>query len=127
MSEPQDPLRSLFKEAAATGQSRARSAPLSIITERAEQVRRRRILALAVGVCLVFSGTGAAVAALLPDSTSTSTTVPATTPSSPRPSPASSLPSSPRTSLPPMGSPSPGRSASGALATPTRSQSDPPR
>lgn len=92
MSEPQDPLRSLFKEAAATGQSRARSAPLSFITERAEQVRRRRILALAVGVCLVFSGTGAAVAALLPDSTGT--TVPAT-PSTPRPSPASSLPSPP--------------------------------
>lgn len=125
MSESQDPLRSLFKEAAATGQSRARSAPLSFITERAEQVRRRRILALAVGVCLVFSGAGAAVAALLPDSTST--TVPATTPSTPRPSPVSSLPSSPRTSPPPMGSPSPGQGTSGTAATPTHSQSDPPR
>ncbi|MFE5092665.1 hypothetical protein ACFRCI_20490 [Streptomyces sp. NPDC056638] len=125
MSEPQDPLRSLFKEAAASGQSRARSAPLSFITERAEQVRRRRILALAVGVCLVFSGTGAAVAALLPDSTGT--TVPATTPSTPRPSPVPSLPSSPRTSLPPMGSPSPGQGTSGASTTPTRSQSNPPR
>ncbi|GGT62593.1 hypothetical protein P6B95_20870 [Streptomyces atratus] len=124
MSEPQDPLRSLFKEAAATGQSRARSAPLSFIAERAEQVRRRRILALAVGVCLVFSGTGVAVAALLPDSTGT--TVPAT-PSTPRPSPASSLPSSPRTSPPSASSSPPGRSASGTPATPTRSQSNPPR
>ncbi|MFE7399192.1 hypothetical protein [Streptomyces sp. NPDC057557] len=125
MSEPQDPLRSLFKEAAASGQSRARSAPLSFITERAEQVRRRRILALAVGVCLVFSGTGAAVAALLPDSTGT--TVPATTPSTPRPSPVPSLPSSPRTSPPTASSPSPGQGASGTSATPTRSQSNPPR
>ncbi|MFG2628979.1 hypothetical protein [Streptomyces sp. NPDC048473] len=123
MSEPQDPLRSLFKEAAATGQSRARSAPLSFITERAERMRRRRILALAVGACLVFSGAGAAVAELLPDSTGT--TVPATTPSTPRPSPVSSLPSSPRTSPPPTGMPSPGQSASGASTAP--SQSNPPR
>ncbi|MFI6729199.1 hypothetical protein NRF20_25790 [Streptomyces sp. R-74717] len=124
MSESRDPLRSLFKEAAATGQLRARSAPLSFITERAAQVRRRRILALAVGVCLVFSGTGAAVAALLPDSAGT--TVPATTPSTPRPSPVSSLPSSPRTSLPPMSSPSPGQSASGTPTGPSRSESSPP-
>ncbi|MEE1768427.1 hypothetical protein PUR34_09685 [Streptomyces sp. JV185] len=116
MSEAHDPLRSLFKEAAAAGQSRAHSAPPSYITERGERARRRRIVALAVGACLVFSGTGAAVASLVPDGTGT--TVPATTPSpvpSPRlsPSPTSpgspaspnSTPSSPRTSLPPTRTP----------------------
>ncbi|MEU9315763.1 hypothetical protein [Streptomyces sp. NPDC048295] len=115
MSEAHDPLRSLFKEAAAAGQSRACSAPPSYITERGERARRRRIVALAVGACLVFSGTGAAVASLVPDGTGT--TVPATTPSpvpSPRLSPSptspgsptspSSTPSSPRTTLPPTSS-----------------------
>ncbi|WP_327258845.1 hypothetical protein [Streptomyces sp. NBC_01240] len=121
MSEPDDPLRSLFKEAAATGRSRARSAPLSYITAHGQRVRRHRILVLAVGACLVFSGTGAAVATFL--SGSTRTTVPATTPSAPQPSP---MLSPPRTSPPPTGAPSPGRSASGTPATPTRSASGTP-
>ncbi|WP_326766765.1 hypothetical protein OG978_21395 [Streptomyces sp. NBC_01591] len=137
MSESHDPLRSVFKEAAAVGQSRARSAPPSFITERGERARRRRIVALAVGACLVFSGTGAAVASLVPDSTGT--TVPATTPSpvpSPRlsPSPSSpnspnptssspSSPSSPRISLPPSHTPSSGQSSS---STPTESPSTSP-
>ncbi|MFF2328791.1 MULTISPECIES: hypothetical protein [unclassified Streptomyces] len=138
MPEAHDPLRSLFKEAAATGQSRARSVPLSRVTERVERVRRRRILALAVGACLVLSGTGAVVTALLPDSTNT--VVPATTPF-PRPSP---QPSPPHTSPPPVDSPTPGTSTSattgtpgssatsgastapGSSATPTRSPSSPP-
>ncbi|MCX4730740.1 hypothetical protein [Streptomyces sp. NBC_01363] len=132
MSEPHDPLRSLFKEAAAAGQARARSAPSSVITERGERVRRRRIVALAVGACLAFSGTGAAVASLVPDSTGT--TVPATTPSpvpSPRlspsptsPSSSSSWPSSPRTSLPPSGTPSDRPTTS--PPSPTRSVTFPP-
>ncbi|MFI5771863.1 hypothetical protein ACIA74_25690 [Streptomyces sp. NPDC051658] len=135
MSEPHDPLRSLFKEAAAAGQARARSAPSSVITERGERVRRRRIVALAVGACLAFSGTGAAVASLVPDSTGT--TVPATTPSpapSPRLSPSpvspssssssSSSPSSPRTSLPPSGTPSDRPTTS--PPSPTRSVTFPP-
>ncbi|MFF2405396.1 hypothetical protein [Streptomyces sp. NPDC058092] len=121
MSEADDPLRSLFKEAAAAGRFRARSAPPSYITARGERVRRHRILALAVGACLVFSGTGAAVATLLPDSTGT--IVPATTPSAPQPSP---LLSPPRTSPPPTGAPSPDRSASGTPTTPDRSASGTP-
>ncbi|MEU6013927.1 hypothetical protein ABZ826_07600 [Streptomyces sp. NPDC047515] len=124
MSEPHDPLRSLFKEAAAAGQSRAHSAPPSFITERGERVHRRRILALAVGACLVFSGAGAAAASLLPESPDTS--VPATTPSTPRPSPASSLPDSPRTSPPPTGLPSSGRNASETPAFPGWSASETP-
>ncbi|MGW2105566.1 hypothetical protein [Streptomyces sp. NPDC001948] len=139
MSEAHDPLRSLFKEAAAAGRSRALSAPPSYITERGERARRRRIVALAVGACLVFSGTGAAVASLVPDGTGT--TVPATTPSpvpSPRlsPSPSSpaspsstpsspgSTPSSPRTSPPTTRSPS--ESASTSPAAPSKSVTLPP-
>ncbi|MFB6712353.1 MULTISPECIES: hypothetical protein [unclassified Streptomyces] len=124
MSEPHDPLRSLFKEAAAAGQSRALSAPPSFITERGERVHRRRIVALAVGACLVFSGAGAAAASLLPASPDTS--VPATTPTPPRPSPASSLPDSPRTSPPSTSPPSFGRSASGTPAFPDQGASETP-
>jgi hypothetical protein len=135
VSESHDPLRSLFKEAAAAGQSRARSAPPSFIAERGERVRRRRILALAVGACLVFSGAGAAVASLVPDSTGT--TVPADTPSpapSPRlspsptsPSSSSFSPSSPRTSPPPSNSPSDDPSTwTTSPGTPTRSATFPP-
>ncbi|MFB6815291.1 hypothetical protein ACFCV8_12170 [Streptomyces sp. NPDC056347] len=111
MSDPNDPLRSLFKEAAAAGQSRARSAPPSYITARGERVRRNRTVGLAVAACLVFSGTGAAVVSLLPDSPGTS--VPATTPSPrPKPSPSPSIPTpstsspaSPRTTSPPTSPP----------------------
>lgn len=124
MSEPHDPLRSLFKEAAAAGQSRALSAPPSFITERGERVHRRRIVALAVGACLVFSGAGAAAASLLPASPDTS--VPATTPAPPRPSSTSSLPDSPRTNAPSTSPPSFGRSASGTPALPGRSASETP-
>ncbi|MFE7359051.1 hypothetical protein ACFU8Q_39700 [Streptomyces sp. NPDC057543] len=121
MSEAEDPLRSLFKEAAATGRSHARSAPPSYITARGQRVRRHRILVLVVGACLVFSGTGAAVATLLPDSTGT--TVPATTPSAPQPSPTLSPP---RTSPPSTSAPSPDRSTSGTPTTPGRSVSETP-
>lgn len=55
MPEPHDLLRSLFQEAASTGQARARYAPVSLVTRRGERMRRRRIASLAVGACLVFS------------------------------------------------------------------------
>ncbi|MFF8915381.1 hypothetical protein ACF08M_19180 [Streptomyces sp. NPDC015032] len=121
MSEPNDPLRSLFKEAADAGRSRARSAPPSYITERGERVRRRRVVALAVGACLVLSGTGAAVATLLPGNPDT--TLPATTPTTPQPSPRLS-PS--RTSPPTTDAPTPGESVSTSPASPTGSTSTPP-
>ncbi|MFE6663922.1 hypothetical protein ACFVFH_10215 [Streptomyces sp. NPDC057697] len=132
MSESHDPLTSLFKEAAAAGQSRARSAPASFITERGERTRRRRILALAVGACLVFSGAGAAVASLVPDTTGT--TVPADSPSpdpSPRISPSpdgpSNSPSAPRTSLPPTSPPgNEPTTSSTSPGTPTRNATYPP-
>ncbi|MFF2012596.1 hypothetical protein ACFVWY_26470 [Streptomyces sp. NPDC058195] len=142
MSDPHDPLRSLFKEAAAAGQSRARSAPPSYITARGERARRHRMVGLAVGACLVLSGTGAAVVSLLPGSPGT--TVPAVTPS-PRPSPspsptkpepATSSPTTPQTSTPrttpPTQVPSSGEtspnapSGPGAPASPTRSATLPP-
>ncbi|MDK0520962.1 hypothetical protein [Streptomyces sp. ML-6] len=122
MPESHDPLSSLFKEAAATGQARARSAPPSYITERGARAHRRRMVALAVGACLVFSGASAAVVSLLPDSPGT--TVPAITPSpapspspslSPtKPSPSTSSPVSPQTTLPPSYTPSSGGHPSNA-------------
>ncbi|MFF3395648.1 hypothetical protein ACFYW1_32570 [Streptomyces sp. NPDC002669] len=132
MPESHDPLGSLFKEAAATGQARARSAPPSYITERGARAHRRRMVALAVGACLVFSGAGAAVASLLPDSPGT--TVPATTPSpvpspspSPtKPSPSTSSPTSPQTTLPPSYTPSSGGNPSNAPSAPTRTLSETP-
>ncbi|MFE7615678.1 hypothetical protein [Streptomyces sp. NPDC057496] len=137
MPESQDPLRSLFKEAAATGQARARSAPASYITERGARAHRRRMVALAVGACLVFSGAGAAVASLLPDSPGT--TVPATTPSpvpSPSPSPTKPSPSTsspaspqttdPQTTLPPSYTPSSGGNPSNAPGSPTQTPSKTP-
>ncbi|MFF8715151.1 hypothetical protein ACF07T_27465 [Streptomyces sp. NPDC015184] len=132
MPESHDPLRSLFKEAAATGQARARSAPASYITERGVRAHRRRMVALAVGACLVLSGAGAGVASLLPDSPGT--TVPATTPSpvpspspSPtKPSPSMSSPSSPQTTLPPSYTPSFGGNPSNAPSAPTQTPSKTP-
>ncbi|GAA2342345.1 hypothetical protein OHT20_04625 [Streptomyces caniferus] len=120
MPEPHDPLRSLFQEAASTGQSRARTAPVSLIARRAERLRRRRIAALAVGACLVFAGTGAAAAVLLPGDAGTS--VPAVTPSPSKPSlTPTPVPTAPRSTTPGTGAPVPGRSS---LEGPTTS---PPR
>ncbi|MFH9419253.1 hypothetical protein [Streptomyces sp. NPDC017529] len=66
MPEPQDPLRSLFQQAAGAGQDSAVTAPVALIAARGRRARRRRFGALAVVACLVFGGGAAAVAALLP-------------------------------------------------------------
>ena len=80
MSEFQDPLRSLFQQAAGTGQDHAVTAPVDRIAARGRRARRRRIGALVTVACLAFGG-GAAVA-LLPGSSAP--VGPAVTP---RPSP----------------------------------------
>lgn len=119
MPEPHDSLRSLFQEAASTGQSRARTAPVSLIARRAERLRRRRIAALAVGACLVFAGTGAAAAVLLPGDAGTS--VPAVPPSPSKPSlTPTPVPTAPRSTTPGTGAPTPGRSSLGAPTSPPR-------
>ncbi|MCL7496690.1 hypothetical protein M8I34_35570 [Streptomyces sp. MCA2] len=116
MPEPHDLLRSLFQEAASTGQARARYAPVSLVTRRGERMRRRRIASLAVGACLVFAGTGAAAAALLPGTQGTS--VPAVTPSPSKstltPTP---VPTSPRSTSTRTGAPVPGESSTGVPTT----------
>ncbi|MFE7379501.1 hypothetical protein ACFU9F_03925 [Streptomyces zhihengii] len=65
MSEPQDPLRSLFRQAGEFGQSRATSAPVAHIADRGRRAYRRRLAAVAAGTCLVIGGSSAAAVALL--------------------------------------------------------------
>ncbi|MFI0259622.1 hypothetical protein ACH4OW_11395 [Streptomyces sp. NPDC017056] len=66
MPETQDPLRSLFQQAAGAGQDSAVTAPVALIAARGRRARRRRFGALTVIACLVFGGGAVAVAALLP-------------------------------------------------------------
>ncbi|PWS45324.1 hypothetical protein DKT74_09595, partial [Streptomyces sp. ZEA17I] len=54
----QDPLRTLFHQAGEFGQGRAVADPAAHITERGMRAQRRRMAALAVGVCLVVGGGG---------------------------------------------------------------------
>ncbi|MFJ9074551.1 hypothetical protein ACIRO3_04765 [Streptomyces sp. NPDC102278] len=99
MPDPDDPLRSLFQEAASAGQEGTALAPVSVIARRGERARRRRIAGLAVAACLVLAGSGAALSGLLPDGGGGN--LPATTPSpllSPSPSSAPPPPSSPPSS-----------------------------
>ncbi|WCD90676.1 hypothetical protein KPP03845_107104 [Streptomyces xanthophaeus] len=109
MPEPQDPLRSLFRQAADSGRQRAVTAPAEHITERGRRAHRRRVTLAVVGVCLVLAGGGAAVSELLPGKPAP--TPPATTPSPgqvspgpttrpPSPAPTTGPPAA-RTSLPP--------------------------
>ncbi|MFF4984000.1 hypothetical protein ACFY3O_28635 [Streptomyces sp. NPDC001046] len=117
MPEAQDPLRSLFEDAARSGRERLVPVPVSDITARGRRAQRRR-LAWAVAVCLVLSGGGAAAAVFLPGDPAP--TGPATTPSVESPPPSSLLstgppsptptptitpttkpPSAPRTTVPP--------------------------
>ncbi|MFD7561470.1 hypothetical protein ACFV9E_44230, partial [Streptomyces sp. NPDC059835] len=100
-----DPLRSLFREAASVGRSRAALPPVSVIARRGEKVRRRRIAGFALACCLVIGGSAAAVAAFLPGDAGPS--LPATTPPPLTPSPV------PNRSAPPSTTPS-------ATATSTR-------
>ncbi|MFJ6440994.1 hypothetical protein [Streptomyces sp. NPDC091649] len=66
MSEPRDPLRSLFREAGDFGQARSAADPVSSITERGTRAQRRRMAVVAMGVCLVVGGGGAVAVGLLP-------------------------------------------------------------
>ncbi|MFH8747714.1 hypothetical protein ACH4GK_27960 [Streptomyces rimosus] len=65
MPEPQDPLRSLFQQAADAGQDRVVAAPVAEIAARGRRARRRRVAALVTVACLVCAGGGATAAALL--------------------------------------------------------------
>lgn len=96
MPDTNDPLRSLFQEAASAGQPGTALPPVSEITRRGERARRRRIAGLAVATCLVLAGSGAALAGLLPEGRGGN--LPATTPSAPAPS---SLSTPGATSTPP--------------------------
>ena len=55
MPEPRDPLRELFKDAAATGQSLTRPVPAAAITARGSAVRRRRAAVLAAAACVAVT------------------------------------------------------------------------
>ncbi|MBC3988151.1 hypothetical protein H8N00_04375, partial [Streptomyces sp. AC563] len=66
MPEPDDPLRTLFQQAAAAGQARARTAPVAQVRARGRRAHRLRVAALAVGACLVLGCGTAATAAWLP-------------------------------------------------------------
>ncbi|MEU0307920.1 MULTISPECIES: hypothetical protein [Streptomyces] len=82
----QDPLRSLFRQAGDFGQGRVVPEPATYITERGMRAQRRRMAAVAVGVCLVIGGGGAAAVGLLP--VTPKPAPPATSPSPSYPSPA---------------------------------------
>ncbi|MEU9233763.1 hypothetical protein [Streptomyces subrutilus] len=117
MHDAQDPLRSLFREAASAGQSGAALPPVSDIARRGERVRRRRIVSVATACLLALGGTSAAVAALLPHDPGP--TLPATTPSSGPPSP---VPTSPDFSATPVRtSTSPGAPPATATSEPETS------
>lgn len=104
MPDTNDPLRSLFQEAASAGQPGTALPPVSEIARRGERVRRRRVAGLAVAACLVLAGSGAALASLLPENGGGN--LPATTPSAPAPSllptpgPTSARPPQPASSTP---------------------------
>ncbi|MFI8520863.1 hypothetical protein ACIGEZ_24000 [Streptomyces sp. NPDC085481] len=85
MTEPHDPLRSLFQEAAAAGRSRATHPPVADISERGRRAQRRRLAVFAAGACLVLGGGSTALATLLPGGSQP--VLPATSPSVGGPSP----------------------------------------
>ncbi|MEU3065012.1 hypothetical protein AB0P12_26080 [Streptomyces subrutilus] len=88
MPDSHDPLRSLFREAAAAGRSGADLPPVSVIARRGERARRRRIAGYGLAACLVLGSAGALVAGLLPGGGGAP--LPATSPSAPWPSPSPS-------------------------------------
>ncbi|MFI1191005.1 hypothetical protein [Streptomyces californicus] len=100
MSERRDPLRSLFREAGEFGQIRAEADDAARITRRGMRAQRRRMAAVAVGVCLVVGGGGAAVVSLLPVrpepvAPATDPTPGHPTPGHPSPVPSERLPTDP--------------------------------
>ncbi|SCE61303.1 hypothetical protein GA0115261_111214, partial [Streptomyces sp. OspMP-M43] len=66
MSDPRDPLRSLFREAGEFGRTGSVADDASSITRRGMRAQRRRMAVVAVGVCLVVGGGGAVAVGLLP-------------------------------------------------------------
>ncbi len=107
MSDPRDPLRSLFREAGEFGQTRSDADAASSITQRGMRAQRRRMAVVAVGVCLAVGGGGAVAVSLLP--VRPGPVAPATVPSPSYPSPVPSdrlstrppsLPPTPNTTLP---------------------------
>ncbi|MEJ8640377.1 hypothetical protein WKI68_00940 [Streptomyces sp. MS1.HAVA.3] len=112
MPDSHDPLRSLFREAASAGSSASALAPVSVIEQRGERVRRRRIAGIAVACCLVLAGSGAALATFLP--AGPGPTLPATTPSPGPLTRSDSPPPAPRNTTEPPSAPTgttiPGRS-----------------
>ncbi|MEV7520034.1 hypothetical protein [Streptomyces sp. NPDC091371] len=123
-----DPLRSLFREAASAGQSRAVIAPVSVIAVRGERARRRRIAGFALACCLVLAGSGAAVAALLPGDPGPAlpASTPPPTPQAPSPAPTESRtrPASPPAT--PRSTTSPPPSATATATTRSGSTQFPP-
>ncbi|MEU2084108.1 hypothetical protein ABZ569_19845 [Streptomyces albus] len=106
MPESQDPLRSLFQQAAEAGRRQAVPAPPSDITARGRRAHRRHV-ALVVAAGLALAGGGIAAATLLPGEPDPA--VPATTPSPGRSSavpptrpPSSGATTAPATSPPPQ-------------------------
>ncbi|WP_069170930.1 hypothetical protein [Streptomyces griseus] len=86
MPETHETLRSLFEEAAAAGQSHARTAPVARIAERGRRAHRWRLAALAT-CCLVLVGGTVATSVFL--STSAPAPVTPATGGTPPPAPAS--------------------------------------
>lgn len=107
MSDPRDPLRSLFREAGEFGQARSDADDASSITRRGMRAQRRRMAVVAVGVCLAVGGGGAVAVGLLPvrpnpiaPATGPSPSYPSPVPSDRRPEQSPSLPPTPSTTLP---------------------------
>lgn len=107
MSDPRDPLRSLFREAGEFGQARSDADDASSITRRGMRAQRRRMAVVAVGVCLVVGGGGAVAVGLLPvrpnpvaPATGPSPSYPSPVPSDRLPDQSPSLPPTPSTTLP---------------------------
>ncbi|TGG77039.1 hypothetical protein D8771_28315, partial [Streptomyces albus] len=106
MSDPRDPLRSLFREAGEFGQTCSDADDASSITRRGMRAQRRRMAVVAVGVCLVVGGGGAVAVGLLPvrpspvaPATGPSPSYPSPVPSDRLPEQSPSLPPTPSTTL----------------------------
>jgi hypothetical protein len=63
---PDEPLRALFKSAAADGQARTRSAPPAEVRARGAARRRRRAAVAAAALSVVLAGTAAGLVSALP-------------------------------------------------------------
>ncbi len=112
----QDPLRTLFQQAGDFGQGRAVADPAAHITERGMRAQRRRMAALAVGVCLVVGGGGAAAVGLHP--VTPAPAPPATSPSPSYPSPSPPPPAGTLTEPPTPSMTVPGTQGSGPASYP---------